>query len=502
MAMKFSNVRIQFLKISTIAVIGTISSTLVFLAGQQRVFGFGSCDVPRKVNSTWRVSNGFGSEFTVFNDELFFKANDGIHGEELWKYDGTSVSLVQDIRPGEKSSKLLHLTVFKNELVFNAETENGGDELWKYDGTSASLIQDIRPGNHGSHPADLTVLDNNLFFVANDGEFGCEPWKYDGTSVSMIKDINPGNDSSFINLSEERSNKIIFNGQLLFAAQDNKGGIDIEHRKLWKFDGTSISQVVDFNSTDNQNFTTGNFLGVFNNEIFINLYKLRKSFSFLWKQRYTYDSGLWKYDGDSVSLVQNIPIETLSFLRNGVVYNGNLFFSAKHKEHGIELWRYDGTSVSLVKDLRPGEKHSRPLFLNVFKGALFFSAAQDKNVRGFWKIEGNYITPIQNINPENVLSYSGFFTLFKEEIVFVGDDGKHGYELWRSDGTNAEMIADINPDGHSSPRGMTEYKGELFFTAYNKENGRELWKYDGVSISLVQDIRPGDKSGFEVIFRD
>ena len=42
------------------------------------------------------------SELILINDELYFKANDGDNGEELWKTDGTEEGtvLVKDIWNG------------------------------------------------------------------------------------------------------------------------------------------------------------------------------------------------------------------------------------------------------------------------------------------------------------------------------------------------------------------------------------------------------------------
>ena len=56
------------------------------------------------------AGNGFNSNFdphfTIFNNQLFFVANDGIHGYELWSTDGTSsgTNLFKDIRQPARES--------------------------------------------------------------------------------------------------------------------------------------------------------------------------------------------------------------------------------------------------------------------------------------------------------------------------------------------------------------------------------------------------------------
>ncbi len=133
----------------------------------------------------------------------------------MWQYDGTTDSLVQDIRPGVDDSSPSELTVFNNKLYFAATRDRNliGRELWQYDGTTASLVQDIRPDNsNGSSPSDLTVFNNKLYFTANDGIHGPELWEYDGTTASLVHDLRPGFNGA------GPSGLTVFNNKLYFAA--------------------------------------------------------------------------------------------------------------------------------------------------------------------------------------------------------------------------------------------------------------------------------------------
>jgi ELWxxDGT repeat protein len=63
-------------------------------------------------------------------------------------------------------------------LYFTADDGVNGRELWQSDGTAAGtvLVGDIRPGSYGSYPFSLTAVGNTLFFTANDGVNGWELW--------------------------------------------------------------------------------------------------------------------------------------------------------------------------------------------------------------------------------------------------------------------------------------------------------------------------------------
>src|SRR5205823_8808173 len=104
--------------------------------------------------------------------------------------------LVKDIRPGGIGSNPFNLMVVGETLFFSANDGVNGTELWKSDGTAAGtvLVKDIRPGSAGSSPSYHTVVKGTLYFTANDGVNGVELWKSDGTAAGtvLVKDIRPG----------------------------------------------------------------------------------------------------------------------------------------------------------------------------------------------------------------------------------------------------------------------------------------------------------------------
>src|SRR5206468_6435869 len=100
-------------------------------------------------------SNPYG--FTSFAGRIFFGAEDGVHGYELWATDGTAAGtrLVKNIYPGLASSSSYGFTGFAGKLFF--ATNEG---LWKTDGTKPGtmLVKDINPypPGEGRGPTELT----------------------------------------------------------------------------------------------------------------------------------------------------------------------------------------------------------------------------------------------------------------------------------------------------------------------------------------------------------
>ncbi len=142
--------------------------------------------------------------FKIYNNRLYFIAVSGNYGAELWSTDGTvaGTSLVKDINPGNASAFNYvvydpHFTVFNNKLFFVANDAIHGYELWSTDGSEAgtNLFKDIRPtdGNdiYGSGGFLGTIYYNqpNFKVVGNKMYFGANPYQTNGAVPNyMISD--------------------------------------------------------------------------------------------------------------------------------------------------------------------------------------------------------------------------------------------------------------------------------------------------------------------------
>ncbi|HEV8240487.1 MAG TPA: ELWxxDGT repeat protein, partial [Thermoanaerobaculia bacterium] len=120
----------------------------------------------------------------VYGNHLVFVADDGVHGPEPWKTDGTAAGtvLIRDIFPGEPASVAGFFAEpfvqVGGQLYFTADDGAHGAELWETDATAAGtrLVHDLNPGAAASNPSDLTWVGAHLYFAADDGLLGYEPW--------------------------------------------------------------------------------------------------------------------------------------------------------------------------------------------------------------------------------------------------------------------------------------------------------------------------------------
>ncbi len=164
-------------------------------------------------------------------DVLYFTADDGIHGREVWQTDGTEGGtwMVKDIRAGQDTSSPSNLVSFDGLLYFAANEGTNGTELWRSDGAEVGtwMVRDIQKGAASSSPAQLTVVGNTLFFVVSNGR---TLWKSDGTEAgtAFVSNLEGTIDPHLQGLTAVVD-------RLFFFADDTTHGLE-----LWQTDGTTV----------------------------------------------------------------------------------------------------------------------------------------------------------------------------------------------------------------------------------------------------------------------
>jgi ELWxxDGT repeat protein len=425
----------------------------------------------------------------------YFTADDGIHGRELWKTDGTTAGtlLVKDISPGSAGSKPAELVSVNGTLYFTANNGRNGRELWKSDGTAAGtlLIKNLNAeAGWNFEPSYLTNFNGALYFRAFDAATGWELWRSNGTAAGTgrVLDISPGNYSSsptdllvadILKISGTIFNPIeTWTKTLFFVTQ---GG-------LWKSDGSAAGTVRVLN-TGGVGIPPSHLTNVRGTLFFV-------------AQDSTHGRELWKFDGTagSAQLVRDIRVGTSgSNPSNLTNVAGSLFFTADDGVHGAELWRtsWTGGSTVLVKDVYPGGS-SFPTDLTDVNGTLFFAAYDPAHGRELWKSNGTDTGTVlvQDLNPGSANSSLSNLLNVDGTLFFAAYDPAHGRELRMSNGTSAGtlLVKDILAgSGSAAPLELADLGGSLYFSADNGVLGRELWKSNGTAAGtvLVRNIQAG-----------
>ena len=118
---------------------------------------------------------------------LFFTADDGTHGRELWKSDGTEAGtvLVKDIQPGASRQRPRLPDRCGRDVVLHRRRRHprrGAVEVGRHQGGHGpGQGHQLRRRRLQHTASSLTGVGGTLFFTADDGTHGQELWKSDGT---------------------------------------------------------------------------------------------------------------------------------------------------------------------------------------------------------------------------------------------------------------------------------------------------------------------------------
>lgn len=342
---------------------------------------------------------------TVYENKLYLRAYDSAHGNELWVVDPASgESLVADINPSNGISSQqsgcpmygFHMTIafveaLQKEALFYIYNDGvHGNELFRYHGVNPPvLIKEYLVGSYGLASAcatDLITIKDTIFLY--DQSTGI--WKYNVNTHHARKIAN-----SDYPVKQLPNRLFEFKGELYINAEDstntnrlyvynrNANTMDLKfdlknfnHSRvinnvlyfvagdsLYKYDGTNMPEAIAPAAVSPVNTYTQNHIGEFSGKVY---YQASNT------DLYEYDPAL-KTTRLIAKSTQSGPYQPDGFIE----CDGKMYFSASDQVHGRELWVWDGVNdPKLAVDIiQAGTNNSSsPFDFRVIDNKLYFIA--------------------------------------------------------------------------------------------------------------------------------
>ncbi|KAA0175332.1 hypothetical protein FNF27_03035 [Cafeteria roenbergensis] len=161
------------------------------------------------------------SNLVVHDGQVFFAADDGVHGSELWKYNSSDgASMVSDHMQGGEGLEPRHLVSHNSKLYFAGNFPARGSEVGSYSESEGIKWEtDIAVLGDDAEPSDLCSFGSRLFFAAGNDGSNVELWVLeDGGKFYCARDVRPGWGSSSPKFLTVANNTMYF---LASNARDN-----------------------------------------------------------------------------------------------------------------------------------------------------------------------------------------------------------------------------------------------------------------------------------------
>lgn len=539
--------------------------------------------------------SSYPENLTNVGGVLYFTATTPTDGVELYKSDGTELGTVQvqDLNPAGDSYPR-ELTEFNGQVLFSADA-GLGRQLYRSDGTTITLVADTTGVGDPSDPTELTVVGNELFFSSFGGGIP-------GPTSAISPTLNPSPNSNSRNSSGRagvvhsvstdgsgyanegvlRTATSLSNFTTITGGAGKIGapGVGLTHLEpgdlylqdidagelqvhAWDWEisdpagltnidfsgfisgneffrpqtdpspegvifelflngsaSATTTQIVDGNALDDFNGTrdSGN-LSISNaggpaitsatvrmtligsgvnggDEALVVGAQLTATGG----SSRTADRELHKTDNTfATTLVKNIVEVGPSNPSNLTDVGGTLFFTAHDPiTSGRELWTSDGTEAgtTLVEDIRTGTDaygaplSSDPQYLTEVNGQLFFTALDDQNDRELWSSDGTEAgtDQIKNINEGSQGSNIQQVTQVGNRVFFVADDGINGEAVYVADpgaGT-VSLAADLTLSNVDKISGLAAFDGGVVF--FHDSLG--IHHTDGTTTTAISTLNP------------
>ncbi len=442
-------------------------------------------------STTQGAHNSDPDEFLFVDGKLYFTADDGRHGRQLWTAIPEAPRRVSV--PNGKRPRALFGAATK--LYFSAESPLTGSELFVCSKLgngecSVNLVRDILPGAMGSDPECIANLGPITLFYATTTLNGGELWSTLGleAQTGIVADLIPGAQGSM----PDRPRFAVGKGVIYFLAFVHaNSGMSLCAFELANGTTTVIGDV----SED------AGLLEVIEDRLLF------------FQRDAEHGMELWTCDaatGEMQLFMDIVPGSESSNPKETCLLGARMLFQATTPATGEELWVSNGTveGTHLLRDIRPGPIGSVPHALKAGDTYAALRADDGEHGKELWVSDGTVngtalvadVCPgAKGSNPYNSVPKNAY-------IAFSADDGVHGEELWlaqkKTDQWSAQLVKDIAPGPDNSEPYDLVWTDDTraFFAATAPEIGREVFELNVDAILIgdgitAHDLRPRESRG-------
>ncbi len=359
---------------------------------------------------------------------IYFQADDGKHGLELWRSDGTAkdTRMVVDLEPGAEGGNPAPIHAAEGRIFFYTYPVDGSaPTLWCTRGKPGSTEALNPAGSNGLRPFDrfgpFATLGKDTFFTSAN-----QLWKSDGTAAGTTLVESLPLDTGFWPQAMQA-----VNGSLYITFNDSF------HAQLWISQGTPgsshrLAGVDGFASFRDRPFTA-----------------IGKQVFFAFGE--DSDASLWVTDGTQQGTRKLALLEAEAEL-----------------------------------PYRPSGLH-----LTAYQGAVYFEAINDDSRRKIWRSDGTPqgTFPIEDLGTAPVFGLEGDLEVAGKWLYYTTSEPSLDYSLWRTDGRagSAMRLKLLSEGGSGVEHPVMKAAGDsLFFGSGWGTLEEGLWRTAGSAGSTMR----------------
>jgi ELWxxDGT repeat protein len=466
-------------------------------------------------------------------NSVYFPANDGLSGQELWKADQNGiVTLVEDSRPGgglnaaSGDTNFFQMKVLGNSLYFaayNGEDENlptpgfNGFRLDR-DGLIVENYQHYLStfGGPREESRPLTLNDSNrttyfasLAWLPQESRSVRQLWRSinggPGKLVALDASLTGSTSNILMNIVQDPELTEV-NGTVYFRAFRNS-----TTEAIWRVNSQGRAEIV----TDTADGPGANSVGPRVYPSLINVSGALYFTAFNGSQT----RELWRIQSNGIP--ERVPHHTgsegsvsapdLQSVNNLTNVNGTLYFTASEAPNSELLWRINSHGIAeavqpAVTDPASSASGLTAARLTNVNGILYFTSwwfpLGRINSAGFAEAVPTESSPATGNSPNPSFTRTRDLTAAGSTLYFSAFDPVNGVELWRVNSRGAAEIVDDRRTGTGIGPGERDafetlqainVNGTLYFVADDAVNGRELWSVSAAGVAEIVDDRvPGE----------